>query len=919
MMKSKSIYRVLCAIILSVSFVIAPHINGSTPRTGFRSISIDDGLPSNSVGAIRRDSKGYLWIGTKNGLARFDGMDLKSYPETAFDDVWSIEEFGNDTLIYGTISDLKYFSRVHNSSGRIEFPATIIKALKRIDSHRILVGTENGLYILDDLKPHHLQIETGFTPSNHITGILHEGKDIYWFSTAGGLGRIDVGTMEIKLYRMPATLDNSNFFTCLTRYGDGIYLGSFNKGVFRFGLRDKTFSKVPGFDHNLIMTLGVQDNRLIVGTNGHGLKVRSLDREDSPITVHNDKQRNSIASNTVTCFLYDDGIPWVGTQFGGLSYVPRTADKFSAYSFNNFYSADHRVRSFYMFDNGNKLVGTRNGLYYIDERKALVKRFSSEDSSSGLRSDIIMHIDRIGDKVLIGTYGGGFNVFDPATATLSDLSREELTLYGCIFHFIPDNDGGMYVATQDGVYLMDRNRKIVRHYSSANTSLPTSAIFMLRLDSFGRLWIGSKFGLHLLDTQTGRMAYNIGGINNRNAVSYLMLDRKGDIWACTDAGLYRINKNLEQTAHYGKSDILPSDNVISIYEDADGFLWIAADRYITKYEPKSGKRSVFRKQDGLGDKDFNCEVLCYNDTTIWWAAEEGLFFADRFDDKRPRIHHDKVYITSCRVGDRTEDLAYSDHDGVVDIPSDADSFELRFSNLDFSSSHTNIYEYKLEGHDRKWQTLTGSNSIVYKDVKPGKYKFNVRIPGSGNVTSIEVKVHRSYAGLVLTTIAIAIVLSIITVFVNRLRKMRQRMHHEREVLSRYSKKSIMTPNPGLTKEKNNLMDLLTEWMQSSKPYLNSKLAIHEAASALNTSDTELSQLLNVNFGINWTNFVNTYRINEFKSMLTSNNLSRYTLRALSEKCGFTSKTTFYRVFKQTTGMTPREYCRQNGISLPMDE
>ena len=202
MMKSKSIYRVLCAIILSVSFVIAPHINGSTPRTGFRSISIDDGLPSNSVGAIRRDSKGYLWIGTKNGLARFDGMDLKSYPETAFDDVWSIEEFGNDTLIYGTISDLKYFSRVHNSSGRIEFPATIIKALKRIDSHRILVGTENGLYILDDLKPHHLQIETGFTPSNHITGILHEGKDIYWFSTAGGLGRIDVGTMEIKLYRM---------------------------------------------------------------------------------------------------------------------------------------------------------------------------------------------------------------------------------------------------------------------------------------------------------------------------------------------------------------------------------------------------------------------------------------------------------------------------------------------------------------------------------------------------------------------------------------------------------------------------------------------------------------------------------------------------------------------------------------------
>lgn len=920
MTKSESIYKVLCTIILSVSFVIAaPGMLGAQQRTRFRTISVEDGLPSNTVSSLKRDSRGFLWIGTKNGLVRFDGADLRIYPETAHDDIWCIEELGVDTLLYGTVSDLKYYSRVHDTSGRVELPATIIKTLMKIDGNRAFVGTENGLYLLDNFKPNHLQIETGLTPSNHITGLLRENKDVFWFSTAGGLGRIDARNMEIKLYRMPEAIGNSNFFNALTRYGDSIYLGSFNKGVFRFDMTKKKFSKVPGFDHNLIMTIDVHDGQLYVGTNGQGLKVRALDRDDAPIVTYNDRQRNSIASNTVTSFLYTAGIPWVGTQFGGISYAPRTADKFTTYSFDDFYSADHRVRSFYMFHDGSKLIGTRNGLYYVDERNGRIKKFSSDNPTSGLRSDIIMHIDRINDKVLIGTYGGGFHVFDQATATLSDLSHDELTLYGCIFHFVPDRKGGMYVATQNGVYHTDGNGTVDRHYSSQNSSLPTSAIFKVCLDALDRLWIGAKFGLHLLDTHTGRMVNNVAGIGSRNAVSYLLNDRDRDMWACTNAGLFHINRNLEQLARYDSSDILPDDNVISIYQDTSGVFWITSGSSLTKYEPKSGVRTLYRKQDGLGDKDFNCGVFCFNDTTIWWLNEGGLFYADRFDTK-PQAQPDKrVYITSYRIGDRTEYPADTDNPGTIEVPAKTDGFELRFSNLDFSLPYANVYEYRLEGYDQEWQTLTGGNSVKYTDVPPGTYRFEVRVPGPGEVTSVMVKVRRSYTGIVMTILTLVLIVSLIAVFLYLLRKMRRRMHHEREVLSRSSRKFSMAPNQELTREKNSLMDALSEWMQSDKPYLNSRLTIGEAAAAIDSSETDLSQLLNVDFGINWTNFVNTYRINELKDRLTSDNLSKYTLNALSEKCGFSSKTTFYRVFKQFTGMTPREYCRQNGISLPSDE
>ena len=128
---------------------------------------------------------------------------------------------------------------------------------------------------------------------------------------------------------------------------------------------DAAVEKKNNFEHNLIMTIDGQDNQLFVGTNGQGLKVLSLEDGSIEVISHKEKARNSISSNTITAFLYDNGIRWIGTQFGGISYTPRIGAKFSYYSKNDFYSTDYRVRSFYMFPNGDKLIGTRTGLFFI--------------------------------------------------------------------------------------------------------------------------------------------------------------------------------------------------------------------------------------------------------------------------------------------------------------------------------------------------------------------------------------------------------------------------------------------------------------------------------------------------------------------------------------------------------------------------
>ena len=112
-----------------------------------------------------------------------------------------------------------------------------------------------------------------------------------------------------------------------------------------------------------------------------------------------------------------------------------------------------------------------------------------------------------------------------------------------------------------------------------------------------------------------------------------------------------------------------------------------------------------------------------------------------------------------------------------------------------------------------------------------------------------------------------------------------------------------------------MLTALLNYMDNEKAWLNPKLSIKEVATVIGTTDIELSRLLHNVLNVNWATFVNTYRVNEVKKCIENGDLSRLTLRGLSEKCGFGSKTSFYRVFKNIAGMTPAEYCKQLGISV----
>lgn len=893
----------------------------SASSVAYHTLTMEDGLPTNAVLSVFKDHIGLVWIGTENGLARFDGNDIVKYPNTAKDEIWAIEELDDEILLYGTVSQLKSFNRRTNELNTIPLPASFIRAIKKIGTNVALIGSDNGLYLFNNGKTERIHIDSGISLANEITGIAKGKESDYWLSSADGLINYNSSKKTSTVYRMEKNGEKTNYFTCLTVDGDKIYLGGFNQGLFLFDVPSKQFSEIKGFEHNLIQTVDVVGDNLYIGTNGRGLITYSLSSGATQSAVIDKNRNNSLKSNTITSFLHNDGIQWVGTQFGGISYTPNSEDKFSIFRSRNFNSADFRVTAFYKLSDGGMLIGTRDRLFYVDSTGLISKHFTIQDSNSGLRSEIITYIDKIGDNILIGTYGGGIHIFDRSTLSIKDFSSEDLFRYGCVFQFIPDGKGDMWIATQEGLYLASQDGKVKKHYNHINSALPTSIVRRIVFDSNNRLWIGTKFGLVLLDLNSGKMSVDPLDIPKRDHIHNIYCDSKGNMFLCGSHGLSIIDPQLHILHHIENDEWLNGARPMSVLEIGPDKYWIATESEVVEYMLKANTVYKYQRQDGLPSMSFNFNSGIVNDSMVYLTNEGGLVYTDLRNRVKKIRTKKKPIIVSCVYNDTIVDFLNLGEHGAFVIPPDVKDVSFRVSNMNYALPYSNTYEYKLDGYDKEWRTLSGNNIIEYRNLPPGEYELFVRNSDNDETASTKVVVRRSYAKLLITIVMVLVFIVIILYFLHKIWKLQKRLRHERKIFASVKKSTEDQQHVSAEEEStaNPLLEALLNYMGNEKPYLNPKLSIKEVAATLETSDIELSKLLHSGMNVNWATFVNTYRVNEVKRRIESGDLSRLTLNALSEKCGFGSKTSFYRVFKSIAGTTPSNYCKQLGINIDESE
>lgn len=894
----------------------------------FRNLTGTDGLSGLLVNTLYKDSRGYVWIGTDNGLDRFDGMRIRNFTFTGIGQtmkkrVSSVAVTASGRLFAGNglglwAEDGHGGTLSRRFDDKISFPVNALLT----DGDVLYAGTDKGLYII---KGEELTVKrvdnNAWTASNRITDIIADkASRCLWLTTQDGLARYDMRRGTFILFRQ-ASADTDNYFRCLAKVGTDVYVGTMTQGLLVFNTKDLHFAKGPSVGSNVVSDISCDGRDMVyVATDGNGVHYISH-RLGKVVRSfrHTPGYANSISSNSVYSLLVDRrGMLWVGTYRTGLDYTLWHNDLFRLYSFlPDFTSANLTVNSV-SIKGHERLIGTRDGLFFINELTHSVRRFSTPE----LTSNLILATVFYNGKYFVGTYGGGLMTLDPASQQLRSFGRG--LSKGHVFCMRTDPRGRLWIGTDNGMYRYDGSTEKLQKFSSANSQLQEGSVYTITFDSTGKGWVGSERGLSIIEAAKGTIRADVfpEGFVNNDKIRCIYEDSRHNLFFVREKGnLFMSNLTMDKFGDVSLPFLRPDvdNSVLSVIEDRGRNLWIAcSDGLFRMANIGSTAFDLYTFNDGLPSQTFtNNSALLDEHGLLWFGNTKGLVSVNpsvAADGKLRRLH--RVLVTGVQVnGKETEEYS--------SLPNGDDDVTFFFSDMSFGAPGSAVYEYRLEGVDDDWRVAVARGQASYYNLKAGTYTFHVRTPGNASTeTTVRITIRPLIAWwgwlLILTAVAA------LAYFLIRWRKGQHRAAEvvETSVLQTGHTKDASGDGAVTLKEQPKeksgkvllsdkecemIKRRITVFMEKNRPYVNKNMKSVDLANGVGVPLNTLSFVLNKYMHMSFNDYVNDYRVREFKRKASGSTNSQLTLSALAEECGFGSHASFFRTFKKMTGITPNEF------------
>ena len=903
----------------------AAHVGTSKlSNLEFRALTTDNGLSDQLVNTIFKDSEGYLWLGTGVGVDRFDGNNMVNYNFADADGtprrITAIAEGRDGRIFVGSYRGL--FEAIDGGKLIPLLPDKInfrVYALVYDRSSKLYIGSAQGLYIYDTisgkLEQKLIHRDVLFS-DNEVTALAFASGDALWMTTQHSLHRLNL--TDGRLSTIPMETDGP--VRNIIDLGDKLYLGSYGSGVLVYDIAESTFSHVPRVGNDLVTSLSIDPGRpqtIYVSTDGEGV-FRIDSGEVEPVF-----SSTSLRSKSIYSMLVDErGLFWLGYYQSGADYTPFYDDIFEVYSYPGHLDTRSMAVRAVSVDGPRKLIGTRDGLFYIDEEKGR----SAFCRTPRLRSNIIFCIKPVDGKYYIGTYNGGMYVFDPADLSLSDFegAPHDPFVSGTVFVVAQDPSGEVWAGTSDGVFRFSGG-KLVAHYTSENSQLPSGNVYEIFFDSAGRGWMCAENGMAVW---TGRRMqsdrFPEGFVNNMNIREVAEVSDGHLLFAPDRGRVFRSNMELTEYGFVEPESAESASSTTFIIEDRDNNKWFGSEKGLALMTT-SGRKHLFTNADGLPDMVFTlCEPEVDSDGNLWFGNNSGLVKLDRRRFLRSLEELErKPMITDVLVNGKSAASRLHRTKEVAELRlNDGETgLTVNWSDLAYTHPRYTHIEYRLDGFDDHWHTSSGGSPVTYFSVPTGQTTLRMRMPGDP-ATETQLRIVRGvrinwtvWALSAMTILCVALV----AWYMHRHQQHRRMLESlkaeaaslaQSAVEAEEEKKRNRYRTTRLSAEEcRRILKVLDAVMRKEKPYTNTDLKSSDLATLAGCSSHDLSYVFNQHLEKSFYDYVNEYRVEEFKRLVAGIDTSRYTLSAMAEQCGFSSRASFFRHFKAITGRTPAEYMR----------
>jgi ligand-binding sensor domain-containing protein/signal transduction histidine kinase/CheY-like chemotaxis protein len=767
------------SVFATLVFILILLVNQClSQQLAFNHFSVESGLSQSAALTIAQDAQGFIWVGTRGGLNKYDTRGFTVYKNNPADSSsisnnYILSSLGDSkgTLWIGTRDGLNKYNPQNESFDRLGgsaqknngFTGHSINCIFEDSKKNIWIGTNNGLNLLVDRDKNVFQAFLQSPPAKvryDINAITEDHLGNLWLGTTNGLLKInpkkDFSNPEIFRHEAgkSGSLADNYIMALLTDAQQNLWIGTLKNGLDRLN-KDGFFTH---YTHNNANTNSlVNDNvrKLVPDNKGNiwigtqeGLSIFSSASNIFTNYTHDPDDKKSLSQNSIHSIFKDtNGTMWVGTFFGGVNIVYSNA--FQLYQNNKRpNSLSNNVISSMVEDvNHNLWIGTEGGgLNYFDHQTNNFTHYKNmPGDSNSLPSNLIKVV--YGDKsgrIWVGTNAGGLCVFNASTNRFSQFKNVNQTnpanISGSeIVAMQQDSRQRIWMGAQSGLtYINSQAASTINRTIPAPFTLPNTDVHYLLEDSQRNLWIGTAAGLHVLTEKTQQLNSFAGGSLKKTIqtafVNCITEDAKGRIWIGTAfGGLAMYNPTKQDLDFYAEKNGLPNNNVLGIVADNQGFLWISTDNGLAKFDIGTKTFKTYTAADGLAGDQFNYNsFLKANNGELLFGGYNGItaFFPNKIENNP---YAAPIVFTGLQLFN--EPVHVNDQSGLLTqninatqslrLKYNQNVFTIDFALLNFTKSEKNKYSHKLEGFDKDC-IESATSSASYTNVPPGSYTFWVK-------------------------------------------------------------------------------------------------------------------------------------------------------------------------------------------------